>query len=124
MKVSEEKLSGSGNAMELVQIENTEIVNKKFEYSFMLLTIPMCLLILILNISVLKKLWKVEKTTINEMMKLDCIVNILYAFLCTFQQSPFFRVLEMDIFCFPHVVLSFAFAVCNRLLPVAIVSYR
>ena len=110
--------------MEPVEIENTELVNKTIEYSFMLLTIPMGLLIIILNISVLKKLWKMEKTSSNEMMKLDCIVNIMYAFLCTFQQSPFFRVLEMDIYCFPHIVLSFAFAVCNRLLPVAIVSYR
>ena len=111
-------------SMELLVPESTEIVNKKFEYSFMLLTIPSCLLIIILNFSVLNKLWKMEKTTINEMMKLDCIVNILYAFMGTFQQSPFFRVLEMDIFCFPHIVLSFAFTVCNRLLPVAIVSYR
>ena len=116
--------SGSKPVMGPVEVENTVNVNNKIEYSFMLLTIPMCLLIIILNISVLKKLWKIEKTTINKMMKIDCIVNILYAFLCTFQQSPFFRVLEMDIYCFPHIVLSFAFAVCNRLLPVAIVSFR
>ena len=107
-----------------VVIENTEIVNKKFEFGFMLLTIPMCLLIILLNLSVLVKLWKMEKTVVNKMMKLDCIVNILYAFLCTFQQSPFFRGMKMDIYCYPHTVLSFAFGVGNRLLPVAIVSFR
>ena len=50
----------SKTVMGPVEIENTESVNKKIEYSFMLFTIPMCLLIMILNI------------------KFDCIVNIMF----------------------------------------------
>ena len=124
MNFSLEIMTGAEAILGPVMVENTEIVNKEMEYSFMLLTIPVCLLIVMLNLSVLVTLWRIEKTVVNKMMKLDCIVNILYAFLCTFQQSPFFRGIKIDVYCFPHTVLSFAFGVGNRLLPVSIASFR
>ena len=107
-----------------VDLENMEIVNKKIEYSFLSLLIPMCLLIVSLNMEVLRKLWKTENTTVNKLMKLDCTVNIMYALQSTFQQSPFFRGLGEELYCYPHLVLTMAFAVLNRLLPVAIVAFR
>ena len=107
-----------------IALENTEIMNKKFEFGFLLLTIPMCLLTLALNMSVLMMLWKTEKTIVNQLMKLDCIVNIVFSCLGTFQQSPFFRSLGMEVFCFPHIMLIYATGIFNRLLPVAIAVFR
>jgi hypothetical protein len=57
-------------------------------------------------------------------MKLDCIINIMYALQSRFQQSPFFRGLGEELYCYPHLVDTVAFAVLNRLLPVAIVAFR
>ena len=107
-----------------VDLENMEIVNKKIEYSFLGLLIPMCLLIVSLNMEVLRNLWKSENTTVNKLMKLDCIINIMYSLQSTFQQSPFFRGLGQELYCYPHLVVTVAFAVLNRLLPVAIVAFR
>ena len=107
-----------------VDFENMEIVNKKIEYSFLSLLIPMCLLIVLLNMEVPRKLWKTENTTVNKLMKLDCIINIMQALQSTFQQSPFFRGLGEELYCFPHLVVTVAFAVLNRILPVAIVAFR
>ena len=107
-----------------IALENTEIMNKKFEFSFLLLTIPMCTVTLVLNTSVLMMLWKAEKTIVNQLMKFDCIVSIVFFSLGTFQQSPFFRSLGLEVFCFPHIMLTYASGIFNRLLPVAIAVFR
>ena len=107
-----------------IALENTEIMNKKFEFSFLLLTIPMCMVTLVLNTSVLMMLWKTEKTIVNQLMKIDCIVSIMFSSLGTFQQSPFFRSLGLEVFCFPHIMLTYASGIFNRLLPVAIAVFR
>ena len=107
-----------------IALENTEIMNKKFEFSFLLLTIPMCMVTLVLNMSVLMMLWKTEKTIVNQLMKSDCIVSIMFSSLGTFQQSPFFRSLGLEVFCFPHIMLTYASGIFNRLLPVAIAVFR
>ena len=111
------------NTAEIV-LENTEIMNRKLPLSFMLLSIPMCMVTLLLNMSVLMILSKKENTIVNQLMKLDCIVNIMYSLLGTFQQSPCYRSLGMAVYCYPHMMLSFASVVFNRLLPVAIVVFR
>ena len=107
-----------------VDLEKMEIVNKKIQYGFLGLLIPMCMLIVSLNMEVLRKLWKTENTTVNKLMKLDCIINIMYSLKSTFQQSPFFRGLGEELYCYPHLVVTVTFAVLNRLLPVAIVAFR
>ena len=107
-----------------VVIENTEIVNKKLEFNFMYFTVPFGLITLLLNVSVLMKLWKKEKTIVNQLMMMDCIMNIMYSHLSTFQQSPYFRGLDMEVYCNFHLVLAYVFMLFNRLCPVAIVLYR
>ena len=111
------------NKAEIV-IEDTEIMNRKIEFSFMVFTIPMYAVTLLLNMSVLMILWKKEKTIVNQLMKLDCIVNIMYSSLGTFGLSPYYRGIGLEVYCSPHMALSYATLVCNRLLPVAIVVFR
>ena len=69
-----------------IALENTEIMNKKFEFSFLLLTIPMCMVTSVLNMSVLMMLWKTEKTIVNQLMKSYCFVSIVFSSLGRFQQ--------------------------------------
>ena len=107
-----------------VEIENTEIVNRKLEFSFMYFTVTMCMVTLVLNMSVLMILWKTEKTIVNQLMMLDCFVNIMYSLLSTFQQSPYYRGLGVEVYCYPHLVLMLASIIFNRMLPVAIVVFR
>ena len=107
-----------------IALENTKILSKKIELSFLYFTIPMCLVTLLLNMSVLMMLWKKEKTIVNNLMKFDCIVNIINSCLGTFQQSPYYRSLGLEVYCYPHMMLTYASGVFNRLLPVAIVGYR
>ena len=107
-----------------VVIENTEIVNKTLEFSFMCFTVPFGLITLLLNVSVLMKLWKKEKTIVNQLMMMDCIMNIMFSHLATFQQSPYFRGLEIEVYCNFHLALAYAFNLFNRLCPLAIVGYR
>ena len=107
-----------------IVMENTQIMNRKLPLSFMLLSIPMCMVTLLLNMSVLMILSKKENTIVNQLMKLDCIVSIVYSSLGTFQQSPCYRGLSVAVYCYPHMMLSFASVVSNKLLPVAIVVFR
>ena len=107
-----------------ILLENTEMINKKKEFSFMFLKIPMCMVTLLLNMSVLMMLWKKEKTIVNNLMKLDCIMNIINSYLGTFQQSPYYRSLGLEAYCYPHMMLAYASVGFNRLLPVAIVVFR
>ena len=107
-----------------IPFESTEMINEKIEFSFMFLTIPMCTVTLLLNMSVLRMLWKKEKTIVNNLMKLDCIVNIINSCLGTFQQSPYYRSLGLEAYCYPHMMLTYASGGFNRLLPVAIVVFR
>ena len=107
-----------------IAIEKTELVNIEIEASFMIFTIPMCMMTLLLNMSVVKILWKKEKTIVNQLMMLDGMVNIVFASLGTFQQSPYYRGLEWLFYCYPHLMLTYASGICNRLLPVAIGVYR
>ena len=111
-------------SMAEILIEKTEIINRKFPFSFMFLTIPTCMVTVLLNMSVLMILSKKEKTMVNHLMKLDCIVNIMYSSLGTFQQSPYYMGLGLEVYCYPHLMLSVTFVVFNRLLPVAIVVFR
>ena len=108
----------------VIGIENTEIVNKKLEFNFLYFTIPLGLMTILLNLSVLKMLWEKEITLVNQLMMIDCIMNILFAFLCTFQQSPYFRGLEVEVYCYFHLMLFFWCVIFNRLCPVAIAFYR
>jgi hypothetical protein len=108
----------------VVVIENTEIVNRKMEFSFMYLTIPVCMVTILLNLSVVMMLWKNEKTIVNQLMMLDCLVNIMYSSLSTFEQSPWYRGLGVEVYCCAHLVLLLPSMILNRLLPVAIVVFR
>ena len=97
---------------------------KKLEFGFMFFTIPVLVMTLLLNMSVLMILRRKDRTIVNKLMMLDCMVNITFCSLCTFQQSPFYRGLGFEFYCYFHSVLFFASMVCNRLLPVAIVISR
>ena len=79
-------------------MEKTEIINKNIQFSFMFYLIPVYIITVILNFSVLILLGKSEKTIVNRLMKLDCLINILYATLGTFNQSPCFKGLGWDVF--------------------------
>ena len=108
----------------IIGIENTVIVNNTFEFNFMYFTIPLGLISAVLNMSVLMMLWKKEKTVVNQLMMIDCIMNVLFSFLYTFQQSPYFRGLDVEVYCYFHLLLAFCCGVFNRLCPVAIAVFR
>ena len=105
-------------------IENTQIINKSYEFGFMFFTIPIFLVNVVLNMAVMKILWKEENTIINQLMMLDSMVNIVYSSLGTFQQSPYFRGMDLQVFCYPFLVLTFFSLSINRLMPVTIVIFR
>ena len=73
---------------------------------------------------VLGILWRMEKTIVNDLIMLDCMVNIMISTISTFQQSPFYRGMDVDVYCSIHLMLFFATSGCNRLIPVSIVIYR
>ena len=107
-----------------IGIESTQIVNKSHEFKYMFFAIPICLMTIVLNMAVMRILWKEEKTLVNQLMMMDSIVNIGYSSLGTFQQSPYFRGLGLQLFCYPHLMFTFASIIFNRLLPVSIVIFR
>ena len=107
-----------------IVVENTVAMNRQFGFSFMIFTISVCLGIILVNLSVIKILWKEERTIVNQLMMLDSMVNLVYSSLATFQQSPYYRGLGLEVYCFPHLMLSFATLIFNRLLPVSIVVFR
>ena len=53
---------------------------------------PLGLVTLLLNLNLLMPLWKKEKTIVYQLMMIHCMMNILYAALSTYLQSPYFRV--------------------------------
>ena len=108
----------------VIGIENTQIVNNKLEFNFLYLTIPLGLMTILLNLRVLMMLWVKEITPVNQLMKIDCIMNILFAFLSIFQQSPYFRGLDVEVYCDFHLILVFWCVIFNRLCPVAIAVFR
>ena len=108
----------------IIGIENTVIVNNTFEFNFMYFTIPLGLISALLNMSVLMMLWKKEKTVVNQLMTIDCIMNILSTSLSTFQQSPYYRGFDVEVYCYINLILAMCCMVFNRLCPVAIVVFR
>ena len=108
----------------ILYVENTDIMNQKFDAKFMGITIPICVLSLVLNLTVIRKLRKEEKTTVNQLMLMECMVNIMYSSLGTLQQSPWYRGLDLELYCYPHIVMTFTSVVGNRLLPVGIGLFR
>ena len=74
--------------------------------------------------SVLMMLWKKEKTVVNQLMTIDCIMNILSTSLSTFQQSPYYRGFDVEVYCYINLMLAMCCMVFNRLCPVAIVVFR
>ena len=109
---------------EILSIENTEIFNKNMESIFLCLIIPFGILTLLLNLSVLFRLWNVEKTSVNQLMMMDCMANIMNVTLSTLQLSPFMRDLEVEVLCCVQLFLTIICVIFNRLCPVAIVIYR
>ena len=108
----------------VIGIENTKIVNNTLEFNFMYFTIPLGLITTVLNMSVLMMLWKKEKTLVNQLMMIDCIISVLYIPLSTFAQSPYFRGLDVEVYCYINLILAMCCMVFNRLCPVAIVVFR
>ena len=117
-------LGGGNNKDTNFEIEESQIVNKSHEFNFLLSTIPVCIMAIFINTIVLKILLKEEKTIVNQLMMLDSIVSIAATFLGTFQQSPYFRGLGVQGYCYPHLVAVVASITFNRLLPVSIVVFR
>ena len=105
-------------------LEDMDLVNRKLPVDLMLYVVPTSLLVLALNGSVLVRLWDCERTTVNKMMRLDSMVNMILMGLCTFQLSPPFIGLGSHVYCAPHVSLYTALTVFNRIVPVAIVMFR
>ena len=108
----------------VVTLENTEIVNWNLEFSFMYFTVPVFIITLLLNMSVLVTVLKTEKTIVNKLIMVDSIINILLSTISTFMQSPYYRGLGVDVYCSFHLICFFFFTACNRLIPVAIVLNR
>ena len=125
MNQSEVITLGGGNIKDTnFEIEESQIVNKSHEFNFLFSTISVCIAAIFLNTKVLKILLKEEKTIVNHLMLLYSTVNIVATFLGTFQQSPYFRGLGVQGYCYPHLVAVVACIIFNRLLPVSIVVFR
>ena len=113
-----------GNVTKMVEeLENMELVNNAVDWWFMYFTIPVWVVTLLLNLSVIMMLWE-NKTMINQFMILDCSVSMVYSSLSTFQQSPYFVGLDSDVFCIVHMTVLMSCTQSNRLLPILIASYR
>ena len=107
-----------------IMFGDTDIMNTGNELSFMVFALPVCFSTFVLNLTVIVMIWKKEKTIVNQLLTIECTVSILYSFLGTFQQSPFYTGLGHELYCYPHLLLVTLLLVCNRLLPVAIVVFR
>ena len=107
-----------------IDMEDSKIVNQSHEFSFMLFSIPVCVLTLLVNMGVVKVFWKEKKAIVNQLMILDSIVNMVYSSLGTFQQTPYYRGLGLQFVCYPHMMVSFANITFKQLLPVSIVVFR
>ena len=107
-----------------IWVEDTVIINRNLDPSFMFFTVPVFLVTLLLNICVLMILRPAENTIVNQLIILDCINDITFSSLSTFQQSPFYQGLGVEVYCYLHLVVYWTSAVSNRLLPVSIAVYR
>ena len=105
-------------------VEDAVIVNSNLDPSFMFFTFPVLIVTLLLNICVLIVLWPAESTTVNQLIILDSINDIMFSSLFTFQQSPFYQGLGVEVYCYLHLVIYWTCAMSNRLLPVSIAVYR
>ena len=105
-------------------VEDTVIVNWNLDHSFMFFTVPVHVVTLVLNICVLMILRPVESTTVNQLIILDSINDITFSSLSTFQQSPFYQGLGVEVYCYLHLVVYWTSGMSNRLLPVSIAVYR
>ena len=105
-------------------VEDTVIVNRTIDHSFMFFTVPVFVVTLLLNTCVLMILWPAESTTVNQLIILDSINDITFSSLSTFQQSPFYQGLGVEVYCYLHLVIYWTCAMTNRLLPVSIAVYR
>ena len=105
-------------------VEDAVIVNWNIDPSFMFLTVPVFFVTLLLNICVLMILRSAENTIVNKLIILDIINDITFSSLSTFQQSPFYQGLGVEVYCYLHLVVYWTSAVSNRLLPVSIAVYR
>ena len=103
-----------------LEAEETNPVNQAVEFSFLWFTVPVWLLHVLLHMSVMIMLRKEQMTMINQLMMMDCIVSILYSSLSTFQQSPFYRGLEVGVYCIAHVGILQSCVMATRLAPLAI----
>ena len=114
---------GSNFTMWVLQPEEMEIVNEGVGFRFMYLTIPVWFLTVVLNMIVILMLWK-KMAIINQCMILDCLVSIVYSSLSTFQQSPYYLGLSLELYCIPHMILLSTCMQSNRILPITIAFYR
>ena len=116
-------LGGIAVTRSVIEVEETEVVNQAVEFGFMFLTIPVWFLTVVMNMSVIMLLWR-NMTIVNKYMILDCLVSIMYSSLSSFQQSPYYVGLNLEVYCIPHMVLLSFCMQSNRLLPVIIALYR
>ena len=107
-----------------IWVEDTVIINRNLDPSFMFFTVPVFLVTLLVNTCVLMIMWPAESTTVNQLIVLDSINDITLSSLSTFHQSPFYRGLGLEFYCSFHLVLYWTCATCNRLIPVSIAVYR
>ena len=114
---------GGNIARQVLELEEMEMVNEDVDFSFLYLTLPVWILTVVLNMIVITMLWE-KMTTINQYMILDCMVSILYSSLSTFQQSPYYVGLNLDMYCIPHMILLSTCMQLNRILPVMIAFFR
>ena len=114
---------GGNIARWVLELEEVEIVNKAVDFTFLYLTIPVWVLTVVLNMIVITMLWE-NMTTINLYMILDCTVSIVFSSLSTFQQSPYYVGLNLDMYCIPHMILLNTCIYLNRILPIIIAFYR
>ena len=105
-------------------VEDAVIVNSNLDLSFMFFTFPVLIVTLLLNICVLMILWPAESTTVNQLIILDSINDITFSSLSTFQHSPFFQGLGVEVYCYLHLIVYWTSGISNRLLPVSIALYR
>ena len=110
--------------MNIIEMVEMEEMNKNYDPSFMLIIIPVCLSTLCLNLQMLFMLWGKEKTIVNQLMITELIINILFSFLGTFQQSSFYRGIDYELYCYTHLICKYVFLTFNRMVPVAIALYR
>ena len=107
-----------------LRFEKMEFVNENLAGSFMFFTVPSLLITMIFNIMLVNKVLTLDLTMINQMMIIESFVNISYAVFATFQQSPYFRGLNTELYCLPHLVLCTTLVMANRMLPIAIAMLR